>query len=94
MLFHEPSGTIPSVAEVPTSAVAAGRTVPSPPATTTSRPSAAAAAASCARIVVLGQHVQIGLQTAASQRRRSMAAGSGRSTAEPGRDRLAAGRSD
>ena len=37
MLFHEPSGTIPSVTALATSAVAAGRTVPSPPATTTSR---------------------------------------------------------
>ena len=45
MLLKVPSGTMPSVASVPSRAAAAGPTVPSPPATTTSRPSSAAAVA-------------------------------------------------
>ena len=83
MLFHDPSGTIPSVTALATSAVAAGRTVPSPPATTTSRPAAAAALAS---LPGSSPSASTRRSTSSPLRRNvsTMAAGSGRSTSEPG----------
>ncbi len=67
MLFHEPNGTMPSVAEVPTSAVADRSHRPVAAGDHHVAPLGRRSGRQLPRIVVLGQHVQIGLQTAASQ---------------------------